>query len=139
MVKESEILTKIVDDVRSAAVFNRSAELHSKARVSLLAQGFSENEVDAHKPAFKFGDAKLFESADVIIGMTKFHKWLTPRKYRSKFTTLSQIATNKYTPIEDPFLKKSQEGYNSIMEQLYMYLKAYATKLEVEYNKRVVL
>ena len=41
MVQEDEALAGIVGRVESAAVLNHSKELHSKARASLLGEGFT--------------------------------------------------------------------------------------------------
>jgi protein-tyrosine-phosphatase len=115
--------------VRSAAVFNKSKKLHSKAVVALLAEGFNEAQIASYRPMYKRKDINLFEEADIIIGMTRFHKFLTPTKYKSKFTTLSQVALKKYIPIPDPFLASNQKSYDQIMFQIKDYLKKYATCL----------
>ena len=76
------------------------------------------------------GKIPRLRDADVIIGMSKMHKWLTPAKYRKKFITLSEAAEGRYTPIPDPFLYKSQEDYDKVMSVIKVYLTLYATKLE---------
>ncbi len=120
-------------EVRSAAVFNRSKRIFPKAVVVLKRNGFDEREILAHKPSFKT-DVELFESADVIIGMSHTHKLLTPKKYRSKFVTLSEAATGTYTPIPDPFLSTSQEAYDKVMRALDSYLSQLFVKLKSTVN-----
>ena len=107
LVEQSPVLSAAGIEVGSSAVFNRSKYIYPKAVVSLEREGFSKEAVLAHKPAYKSTDKKRFEEADVIIGMSKIHRILTPHKYRDKFVTLSEAATGKYTPIPDPFLYPS--------------------------------
>ena len=49
-VKNDEALAAIVGEVASGAVLNHSAQLHSKAYASLLKEGFTEEELKAHRP-----------------------------------------------------------------------------------------
>jgi hypothetical protein len=53
MVNANPVLNKNIEWIRSAAVFNHSKKLHSKARLALLNEGFSSRELDLHKPAYK--------------------------------------------------------------------------------------
>lgn len=130
LVRSSPVLSAAGVEVSSSAVFNRSRSLFPKAAVSLKREGFSDEELAAFKPSFKCSAKEKFRDADVIIGMSKMHKWLTPAKYRKKFITLSEAAEGKYTPIPDPFLYKSQEDYDKVMSVIKVYLTLYATKLE---------
>ncbi len=132
LVQQSPILSSAGIEVGSSAVFNRSKYIYPKAVVSLEREGFSREEVLAHKPAYKGTDKQRFEEADVIIGMSKIHRALTPHKYRHKFVTLSEAATGKYTPIPDPFLYPSQNEYDKVMSVIKKYLTLYAEKLERE-------
>ncbi len=130
IVKNSPVLSRKNIEVSSSAVFNRSKVIFPKAAVSLKREGFSEEEIAAFKPSFKWTEPEKFRDADVIVGMSKMHKWLTPRKYRKKFVTLSEAAEGKYTPIPDPFLYKSQEEYDKVMSVIKVYLEELAAKLE---------
>lgn len=133
MVSESDILQRHIESVHSAAVFNKMTKLHEKAVACLLSEGFSEEELLAYRPAFKKGDEAYFQEADVIIGMTKSHKMYTPKEFRNKFTTLSEIANEKYVKIDDPFLSRNQEEYNEIMRTIYFFLEQYRNNLEQDF------
>ena len=132
MVAKDPELQKRVSKVASAAVFNRMYKIHPKARIALLREGFDGAYIDAHKPSFKWSDPERFEQADVIIGMSKMHRWLTPCRWRKKFVTLSEAAEGKYTPLPDPFLYKTQEEYDKVMSVIKIYVEKYAAKLEKE-------
>ena len=116
-------------NVCSSAVFNRSKKIFPKAVDILVLEGFDRDEVLAHKPSFK-DDKERFEKADVIIGMSKMHGLMTPKKYRGKYRTLSEIATGKYSPVPDPFLATSQESYDKTMAVLKDYVYKYYQKLK---------
>lgn len=92
-------------------------------------EGFDEREILAHKPSFKTDKAR-FENADVIIGMSRMHGLLTPRKYRKKYVTLSEAATGKYSPVPDPFLATSQQSYDKTMLVLKGFVTQYFSKLK---------
>lgn len=131
-VKNDPVLSAKVESVRSAAVFNRSRRIHPKARLALLREGFTQSEIDAHKPAFKWGDGRLFKEADLIIGMTKANKIVMPLKYRKKFVTLSEYVDGRYTTIPDPFLMKSIDDYFAVMDQIKGFLDKLADKIRRE-------
>lgn len=135
MVDENEILKNNISSVRSSAVFNKSRVIFGKGRVSLLSEGFTEDEINKFKPTFKYSDRHLFEEADIIIGMSRGHKLLTPKKYRSKFKTLSEVAVNKVVPIPDPFLRRTQESYDEVMDVIKTFLAMYANNLIEEFSK----
>lgn len=128
MIENDEELRGRVE-VRSSAVFNKSKSIFPKAVDILKREGFPEREILAHKPSFKT-DKERFENADVIIGMSHMHKLLTTRKYRSKYITLSEAATGKYSPVPDPFLATSQEEYDKTMGVLREYVSLYFQKLK---------
>lgn len=132
LVKQSPVLSAAGIEVSSSAVFNKSKTIFPKAVVSLKREGFSEEEILAFKPSFKWCNPEKFREADVIIGMSKMHKWLTPSKYRKKFMTLSYAAEGKETPIPDPFLYKSQEEYDKVMSVIKVCLEKYAAALEAK-------
>lgn len=129
MIKENPALAEIVSDVKSSAVFNKSFTIHPKARLSLLREGFTEEEIKAHRPTFKWSDKQRFDDADVIIGMTKSNKIFLPRRYWDKFITLSEAATGEYISVEDPYLLRDIEKYYKVMDKLKLYLEKYAEKL----------
>lgn len=135
MVAENDILNKNIESIQSSAVFNKSKNIFSKAKYSLISEGFAEEEINDFKPTFKFTERQLFEEADVIIGMGKMHKYLTPRKYRKKFKTLSEVSIGKNVKIPDPFLLKTQEEYDDVMDIIKTFLGLYANNLIDEFSK----
>ena len=132
MVAEDPVLSANVEWVKSAAVINRMKTIHPKAKLALLREGFSASEIDAHRPRYKRDDPVTFAEADVIIGMTRGHRFFTPRRFRNKVVMLSEAATGRYTPIPDPFLKKDIEGYYAVMDEIKRYLERYAERLRQE-------
>ena len=134
LVSESPILKDKGIEVSSSAVFNRSFKIHPKAAKCLIDEGFDPEYIYSHKPSFKFGARQKFNDADVIIGMSKMHRAMTPRKYRDKFITMSEAATGRYENIPDPFLAKSQEEYNKVMKVLRDYIVLYVKGLENTYR-----
>lgn len=134
--ENDEVLSRNIEWVRSSAVFNKSYHINSKAKIALLREGFSEEQIDKHVPTFKYGQGKqLFEDADIIIGMTRSNKVFLPCKYHKKFTLLSELATGIYTPIPDPVLIKDQDKYHLAMDTIKDYLLQYAKKLKTELSK----
>ncbi len=125
---DEELKNKI--EVCSCAVFNKSKQIFSKTVVALQREGFEREEILAHKPAFKRGSEDRFERADIIIGMSKMHKMLTPKKYRGKYQTLSQAVDGVYKPIPDPFLALSQKQYDKTMATLKNYVERLYRKLK---------
>lgn len=134
--EEYSALKEIVSECNSGAVFNRSKKLHTKAKKALLQEGFEEKILDAHKPRFIKDNLTLFKESDVIIGMTRWHKWCLPGDLRAKYFNLSEIAGEKYKAIPDPFLAINQEQYNKVMSVVGDYVKKYALKLIGERSER---
>jgi Protein-tyrosine-phosphatase len=134
LVENNDILKENIESVRSAAVLNKSHDIFDKTVNSLVSEGFSEKDVLMHKPAFKSTNRALFEEADVIIGMSAMHKYLTPKKYRAKFITLSEAAIGKVIKIPDPFLIKTQSAYDDVMEIIKLFLDLYANNLIDEFS-----
>ena len=134
LVAQSPVLSGAGIEVSSSAVFNKSGSIFPKAVVSLEREGFPKEEILAFRPSFKWTSPEKFREADVIIGMSKMHRLLTPRKYRKKFMTLSYAAEGKYTPIPDPFLYKTQEEYDRVMSVIKVYLEKYAAVLEQKFS-----
>lgn len=129
-VNNDNILRDKVQWIKSSAVLNKSKKIHPKASLALQKEGFALAEIDAHKPSFVHIDRIRFEEADIIIGMSKTHKILLPKRYRKKFFTLSEVAVDSYIKIPDPYLLKSQDLYDKAMEPIKEYLDIYAEKLK---------
>lgn len=131
MAENSPVLKGNVE-VKSSAVMTPMEEMDPRTAKALLKEGFTEAEVAAHKPGFVYRkyDWNLFKEADVIIGMTKSHKFLTPLPFKKKFVTLSEAATGKYEPVVDPWLYKSEEKYQGAMDEIKAYLEQYLKVLE---------
>lgn len=132
MVKEDAALAAVVGRVESAAVLNHSKKLHSKARASLLAEGFAPEELDAHRPRHIRDFPELTHGADVIIGMTAWHRLLIPKADKAKYVNLSEAAGESYKAVPDPFLARSQEKYDAAMAVIRRYLKGFAERLKKE-------
>ena len=96
----------------------------------LEAEGFAPEVLDKHSPAYWRRFPERFEQADIIIGMTRWHKYFIPKKWRGKYVDLAELATGTYTPVPDPFLAKTQEKYNEVMRVLDKYLTMVADKLK---------
>lgn len=119
-----------VEWVKSGAVFHQCKNLHPKAKAALEAEGFAPEILDKHSPAYWRGFPERFEQADIIIGMTRWHKYFIPKKWRGKYVDLAELATGTYTPVPDPFLAKTQEKYNEVMRVLDKYLTMVADKIK---------
>ncbi|GEM_PF-402479 len=132
LVNADNNLRKKIEWIKSGAVFNKSKQIFKKAVISMRKEGFCEEEIKSHKPSFFWLDKQRFRDADIIICMSKFHRYLLPIKYRKKTFTLSEVAINKYVKIPDPFLLKTQEEYNKAMEPIKNYIDIYFEKLKKE-------
>lgn len=119
-----------VEWVKSGAVFHQCKKLHPKAKAALEAEGFAPEILDKHSPAYWRRFPERFEQADIIIGMTRWHKYFIPKKWRGKYVDLAELATGTYTPVPDPFLAKTQEKYNEVMRVLDKYLTMVADKIK---------
>ena len=119
-----------VEWVKSGAVFHQCKKLHPKAKAALEAEGFAPEILDKHSPAYWRRFPERFEQADIIIGMTRWHKYFIPKKWRGKYVDLAELATGTYTPVPDPFLAKTQEKYNEVMRVLDKYLVMVADKIK---------
>lgn len=119
-----------VEWVKSGAVFHQCKNLHPKAKAALEAEGFAPEILDKHSPAYWRRFPERFEQADIIIGMTRWHKYFIPKKWRGKYVDLAELATGTYTPVPDPFLAKTQEKYNEVMRVLDKYLTMVADKIK---------
>ena len=129
LLEAGEVLKGKVE-VDSAAVLNHSERLHPKSRQALLNEGFTAEELDAFRPKHIREAGAAFEAADMIIGMTRWHKWLLKKEWKGKFETLSEAATGKYAAIPDPFLARNQSSYDSAMKVIKDYLVKFAEKLK---------
>lgn len=136
IVDNDGVLGKNITWIKSAAVFNKSFHINSKAKTALLREGFTEEEIDAHVPLFKYGQGrKYFDQADIIIGMTRSNKVFLPLKYHKKFALLSTLATGEYKAIPDPVLIKNQDEYHRAMDEIKYYLEKYAENLKSEFSQ----
>jgi len=133
MIINDDKLSKEDIKVSSSAVFNKSKEIFPKAVVALKKEGFADEEIKSFKSSFKWFDMSRFKEADIIIGMSHMHKMLTPIKYRKKYMTLSEAAIGEYKGIPDPFLYKTQEEYDKVMDVLKDYLKKFFDNFKKEY------
>lgn len=129
LMEESEDLAKKVTWCKSGAVFNRSKKLHSKAKKCLMSEGFDEKVLDAHEPRYIKDNLSLFQESDLIIGMTRSHKWCLPKEMRAKYKNLSELAIGKYKAVPDPFLAINQRSYNKVMAKIKDYVTAFAKVL----------
>ncbi len=136
LMAEDETLRDIVSECNSGAVFNRANKLHSKAKIALLAEGFDEQILDEHRSKFIKDNLTLFKESDVIIGMTRWHKWCLPKELRAKYINLSEAAGDKYKAIPDPFLAPTQLEYNKVMRVVGDYVVRYATRLKEQFDGR---
>ena len=107
LVKSSPVLSAAGVEVSSSAVFNRSKVIFPKAAVSLKREGFSEGEIAAFKPSFKCSAKEKFRDADVIIGMSKMHKWLTSQEEYDKVMSVIKVYLEKYAAGLEEKLKPS--------------------------------
>lgn len=116
--------------VKSSAVLNQMRKIHPKAKIALLNEGFTEEEIDSHIPSYIWFDYRKFKEADLIIGMSKSMKYLLPPWLYRKYKTLSELAGEDYKGIPDPYLEKTQEGYNEVMTEIKGYVMKYVKLLE---------
>ena len=130
LVENNPVLKQNIEWVDSSAVFNRSKEIFPKTKQCLLDDGFTLEEIDKFKPSFIKDNIKPFEEADLIIGMTKSHKFWLPKKFKKKFVTLSEAAYNIYTAMPDPFMTKDMKKYKSYMEAIKVATERFADNLE---------
>lgn len=133
MVDENEVLKKNITVIKSAGLLTFHKGIFPKTSLALQAENISAEICQGHIPTHFVKDKKRFEEADVIIGMSNMHKLLTPRKYRNKFKTLSEVAVGKSIKIPDPFMMK-QDDYNKVMEVIKMFLEIYAKNLEQSFS-----
>lgn len=126
---DKDKLGKDIEWVKSSAVFNKMKRIHPKAKVALVKEGFSENEIEAHKPSYLWFDYKRFREADIIIGMSKWQKYLLPFWLWKKYITLSAAAGFGVKSIKDPYLEKTQEAYDEVMKELKQYTMKYLESL----------
>ena len=135
LVKENPILSKNIEWIDSSAVFNRSKEIFPKTKQCLLNDGFTIEEINKFKPDYIKDKIQPYEDCDIIIGMTKSHKFWLPKKYKSKFKTLSEVAYGKYSSIPDPFMTRSMDKYIEDMNVIKKAIQQYAKNLEKEFTK----
>lgn len=132
ILSQNERLNSIITEVNSGAVFNISFKLHKKAYDCMVAEGYDPEMLKAHRAKYIWFNLRLFKESDVIIGMTRWHKWCLPFGLRKKYVNLSEVAGDKYKAIPDPFLAKSQDEYNKCMSIVGDYVDRYANRLMEE-------
>lgn len=116
-------------EVSSSAVFNWMKEMDPKTRESLKREGFSDQELAEFEPRHWTHNVPGFRNADVIVGMTRLQKLLTPAPFRKKYVTLSEAATGTYHTIPDPYFLTDQDEYNEKMDVIKDYLQKYLDHL----------
>ncbi len=127
MMSDDPVLADKVEWVRSAALRWRYRRMHRQAKLALVHEGFSVEETEAFRPRHVLIDKELFEEADVIIGMTRSHRKMLPRRYRDKFSTLTEAATGIHKELPDPYWQRlPQDEYEQRMAEIAEYLKKYA-------------
>lgn len=135
LVNESEILKDKVEVTRSSAVMTPGTSIDPLTVEALVREGFDKDQVELHRPGFMYraDDRKLFDEADIIVGMTKSHKYmiLNP-KWRKKFKTLSEVAIGEYRAVPDPWLQRDTEKYIAEMNKIKAYLLKFKDNLENE-------
>jgi len=133
-VAEDKVLSEKIEWIKSAAVLNKMRNIHPKAKVALENKCFSIDEIKKHKPAYLYFNYKRFKQADIIIGMTNMQKYFLPFWFWKKFTTLSEVSGDSYTKIPDPFLEKTQQGYDKVMGVIDNYIDKYLETLKANFN-----
>lgn len=128
--QEPELNDKV--HVTSSAVFNQMKKMDPKTRKSLRREGFTDEELDRFTPSIWFRSIQKFKDADIIIGMTRLQKLLTPLPFQKKYVTLSEAATGTYHTIPDPYLIFDQDEYNAKMDTIKGYLEQYLNRLKQE-------
>lgn len=127
MMCDDPLLAEKVEWARSAALRWRYRHMHRQAKIALVHEGFSQEEVDSYRPRHVLIDRELFERADVIIGMTRSHLKMLPRRYRDKFSTLTEAATGVHRELRDPYWERlPQDEYEKRMAEISDYLTRYA-------------
>ena len=134
-IENSKILQENIEWVQSSAVFNRSKEIFPKTKQCLVADGFALCDIEKFKPNYIKDNISPYNDADIIIGMTKTHKWLLKKQYKSKFMPLSTVAYGKYSSIPDPFLAVTFKQYKKSMDVIKNAIEQYAKNLELEFSK----
>jgi len=127
--KDPELSEK-VEWVKSSAVINKMFRIHKNTVQALLKEGFTTDEIAAHKPSYIFFNYRRFSEADVIVGMKRNQRLFMPFSLRKKFITLSEAAGEGEKKISDPYFAKTQEGFDSVMAELKDYTMKYLKRLK---------
>ena len=135
LIEESVILKDKVEVTRSSAVMTPGTSIDPLTVEALVREGFEKERVELHRPGFMYrkADRALFNSADIIVGMTKSHRYmiLVP-SWRRKFKTLSEVAIGEYKAVPDPWLQRDTEKYIGEMNKIKAYLEQFRDNLEKE-------
>lgn len=126
---ESDPVLRGKVEVASAGLMGSHDTMDERTQRALYRDEFGKAYVESFKSKTIRDDRRVFDEATVIIGMTKWHKYLLPRKYRSKFMTLSEAGIGRYAAIKDPWFEKSLDGYMKILYTMKDYMELYADKL----------
>lgn len=126
---ENDPVLKGKVEVSSAGLMGNHEKMDDRTVRALFKDGFGKAYVDSFKPKKLRDDSRPFDEATVIIGMTKWHKYLLPRKYRSRFMTLSEAGIGRYAAIKDPWFAKETDDYMKILYTMKDYMELYADKL----------
>lgn len=116
-------------EVSSAGLMGHHDKMDDRTERALLKEEFGKNYVESFHSKTIRDNRRLFDEATVIIGMTKWHKYLLPRKYRSRFITLSEAGIGRYAAIKDPWFEKELDGYMKVLYTMKDYMELYADKL----------
>lgn len=121
-------------EIHSSAVMTPWNKIDPKTAAALVADGFDETYVNAHKPGYIWRkyDRKLFQEADIIICMTKSHFFFLPPRWKKKTRTLTQVAEGIYKPVPDPWLIQDIDQYFAEMNIIKGYLEEYLEVLKKE-------
>lgn len=131
MVEQDEELNGRVR-VDSAGVLNRISSMDARTKKALLREGFKQEDFQGFAPKLVQDVPEVFRDADVIIGMTRWHKFRCPKDCRGKFKTLSEAADGRYRPIPDPWFLPGTDQYYAAMDELKAYLERYLKRLRAE-------
>jgi len=140
MIEESPILKdKIIVDSGGLAFRNESID--SRTVRFLLEDGskFSKEEIESHKPRYKNDYPEMFDETDIIVGMTRSHKMMTPKRWRkgpeAKFRMLRELASNESIDIGDPYWTDDYGEYKQILLDVKKNLEILKEKLEKYFSR----
>ena len=134
IVDNSDILKDKIS-VKSAALSFKNDTIDSRTKKMLIAEGFSEEEIDLHIPHYIQGNEKLFDEADLILGFSNDHRLACEKKYREKFQMLSQIVLDLKVSIGDPYWTETFEQFQEILNRVKELLDEFKIMLERRFSQ----